>query len=225
MRKKVVLSWSGGKDSCLALDVLIKQGYEVACLLTTVPQEIGRTFGHGEKTDLIKLQAISLSIPAEFIYCTFEDYSERFVSDLRKIIDKYGVTGIAYGDLYLDGHREWGEKTAEEAGLEAVYPLWMEEKDSLKALGAFVESGYKAKVIRVRENVLDDSWLGKELDHDFLSKIEAEPVCPMGESGEYHTLVYDGPLFSQPIQLGSPEIIQLETTNKLEFGEYRLAAK
>ncbi|MCM3091605.1 MULTISPECIES: Dph6-related ATP pyrophosphatase [unclassified Cytobacillus] len=225
MRKKVVLSWSGGKDSCMALDVLIKQGYEVACLLTTVPKEIGRTFGHGEKQELIQLQAKCLSIPAEFIYCTFENYSERFVSDLRKIKDTYGITGIAYGDLYLDGHREWGEKTAAEAGLDAIYPLWMEEKDSLKALRAFAESGYKAKVIRVREDVLDNSWLGKELDHDFLSKIEAEPVCPMGESGEYHTFVYDGPLFSKSIQLVLPEVIQLETTKKLEFGEFRLAEK
>lgn len=147
------------------------------------------------------------------------------MSDLRKIKDTYGITGIAYGDLYLDGHREWGEKTAAEAGLDAVYPLWMEEKDSLKALIAFVESGYKAKVIRVREEVLDNSWLGKELDYDFVSKIQDEHVCPMGESGEYHTFVYDGPLFSNRIQLDSPEVIQLETTKKLEFGEFRLAVK
>ncbi|MCM3705630.1 MULTISPECIES: Dph6-related ATP pyrophosphatase [Cytobacillus] len=225
MRKKVALSWSGGKDSCLALDVLIKKGYEVACLLTTVPQEISRTFGHGEKTELIQLQAKSLSIPAEFIFCTFENYSEHFVSDLKKIKGTYGITGIAFGDLYLDGHREWGEKTAAEAGLDAEYPLWMEEKDSLKALKTFVESDYKAKVIRVSEEVLDDSWLGKELDHDFVSKIEDQPVCPMGESGEYHTFVYDGPLFSASIQLDSPEVIQLETTKKLEFGEFSLVEK
>ncbi|CAM3685477.1 diphthine--ammonia ligase [Cytobacillus oceanisediminis] len=225
LANRVALSWSGGKDSCLALEVLVKQGVEVACLITTVPAEIGRTFGHGEKTELIHLQAKALSIPVEFISCSFENYTERYISKLKKLIDKFKLTGIAYGDLYLAGHRRWGEKVAEEAGINAVYPLWMEEKDSIQALETFVKSGNKARVIRVREDVLDPSWLGRELDAAFLQDIQKEAVCPMGESGEYHTFVYDGPLFSQKIQLGSPKLIQLETTKKLEFGEYKLIGK
>ncbi|MBT2689883.1 diphthine--ammonia ligase [Bacillus sp. ISL-47] len=225
MVKRVALSWSGGKDSCLALEALVKQGVEVTCLITTVPAEIGRTFGHGEKTELITLQANSLSIPVEFIACSYENYTERYVSELKRLKDKFELTGIAYGDLYMDGHREWGEKVAAESGVKAVYPLWMKAKDSIEALETFVESGYKAKVIRVREDVLDSSWLGRELNTAFLRDIQNEAVCPMGESGEYHTFVYDGPLFSQKIQLASPKLIQLETTKKLEFGEYKLIAK
>lgn len=223
MNNRVVLSWSGGKDSCMALDVLRKQGVEVVCLITTVPEEISRTFGHGEKTELIRLQAEGLSIPVEFISCSFENYTERFVRELKKIKEKFNLMGIAYGDLYLYGHRDWGEKVAAEAEVEAVYPLWMQEKESLEALKTFVESGYKAKIIRVREDVLDQTWLGRELDAAFLQDIQTKPICPMGESGEYHTFVYDGPLFSRKIHLESPQIIELETTKKLEFGKYQLA--
>ncbi|GLB60874.1 diphthine--ammonia ligase [Cytobacillus sp. NCCP-133] len=225
MNNRVALSWSGGKDSSLALDVLINKGVEVACLLTTVPAEIGRTFGHGEKIELISLQAKALSIPLAFVSCSFEDYTQRFVDDLKKIKEEYSLTGIAFGDLYLEGHREWGEKAAAEAGIEAVYPLWMEEKDSIKALETFIDSGYKAKVIRVCEDVLDSSWLGRDLDSAFLRDIQNVNACPMGESGEYHTYVYDGPLFSQKIQLASPKLIQLETTKKLEFEAYQLTEK
>ncbi len=222
LNKRTALSWSGGKDSCLALDALVKQGFEVACLVTTVPEEIGRTFGHGEKVDFIKLQAESLSIPARFITCSFENYTERYVAELKKLKDQFQIGGIAFGDLYLDGHREWGEKVAAEAGLEAYYPLWMKKKDRLRALETFVASGYKAKLISVNEAVLDESWLGREIDLSFLQQIQQEPVCPLGESGEYHTYVYDGPLFSQKILLEAPTITQRETTKKLEFEVFKL---
>lgn len=223
--KRVALSWSGGKDGCLALDVLKKQGVEVACLVTTVPMEIGRTFGHGEKIELIKLQGKALNIPVCFIECTFEEYTEAFVKEIKGLTDKWHLTGIAYGDLYFGPHREWGEKVAEEVGIEAVYPLWMEEKEALNGLANFVESGYRATVIRVREDVLNESWLGRELDASFLRDIQSEKSCPMGEAGEYHSFVYDGPLFNTKIQLEEPNVIQLETTKKLEFRKYSLIKK
>ncbi|WP_404328710.1 diphthine--ammonia ligase [Mesobacillus maritimus] len=223
--KRLALSWSGGKDGCLALDVLVKQGIEVSCLVTTVPYEIGRTFGHGEKMEMIKLQGEALGIPVHFIECTFEEYTQRFVQDLMELKERHVLTGIAFGDLYFEPHREWGEKVASEAGLEAVYPLWMDEKSALNALKTFVDSGYKSTVIRVREDVLDDSWLGRRLDTFFLKDIQHHNVCPMGEAGEYHTYVYDGPLFKQKILLGQPVVVKLETTKKLEYRDYSLITK
>jgi uncharacterized protein (TIGR00290 family) len=223
--KKMALSWSGGKDGCLALDVLKRQGAEVACLVTTVPSELGRTFGHGEKMEMIKLQGEALGIPVHFITCTFEDYTESFIAALKELKQKFQLTGIAFGDLYFDAHREWGEKVAAEAVLEAVYPLWMDERESLNALKTFIHSGYQATVIRVREETLDESWLGRGLDASFLDDIQQMEVCPMGENGEYHTFVYDGPLFMKRIVLSQPEIIELETTKKLEFKHYILEEK
>jgi diphthine-ammonia ligase len=217
MKKRIALSWSGGKDSCMALHTLIQQGYEIVSLVTTVPKEIGRTFGHGERMEMIRLQSEALSIPVYFIECQLDSYTEQFIQAVKDLKNQYQISGIAYGDLYLDGHREWGEKVAEAAGVEAIYPLWTRSENALDLLEQFVHSGYQAIVIRVREDVLNDSWLGRVLDDSFLKDIQKVAICPMGESGEYHTFVFDGPLFSKRIQLDKPEVVELETTKKLEF--------
>ncbi|KAB7705350.1 diphthine--ammonia ligase [Bacillus aerolatus] len=217
MVKRIALSWSGGKDSCLALDSLVNQKYELACLVTTVPQEMGLTFAHGEKIEMIERQSGSLSIPVHFIRCTFESYTEAFIEDLIHLKQKYQIEGIAFGDIYLDGHREWGEKVAVAAGLQAIYPLWIQQEESLNLLKTFINSGYKATVIRVREDALDDSWLGHDLDAAFFEKIRDKDICPLGENGEYHTFVYDGPLFQNPIQFTKESITSNETSKRLEI--------
>ncbi|WP_066383541.1 Dph6-related ATP pyrophosphatase [Neobacillus mesonae] len=222
MKKRIVVSWSGGKDGCLALHTLIELGYEVVSLVTTAPKELGRTFGHGERTEMITLQGEALSIPVHFIECTFDSYTEQFIQDLKDLKNHYQISGIAFGDLYLDGHREWGEKVADAAGVEAIYPLWTKQEEALESLEKFVHSGYQAIVIRIREDILDESWLGRIIDDSFVRNIQQTTSCPMGESGEYHTYVFDGPLFSKKIQLGDSELIQLETTKKLEFKSIQL---
>jgi diphthine-ammonia ligase len=222
MNKRIALSWSGGKDCCMALNTLIQQGFEVVCLVTTVPKELGRTFGHGERTEMITLQGESLSIPVYFIECSYENYTDQFIKSVQTLKSQYKLMGIAYGDLYLDEHREWGEKVALAAGVEAMYPLWMKKEDALQSLENFVYSGYEAVVVRVREDVLDETWLGRMIDESFLQDVQKTTICPMGESGEYHTFVFDGPLFSKRIQLEFGELIQLETTKKLEFKSYSL---
>ncbi|MED3573263.1 diphthine--ammonia ligase [Cytobacillus praedii] len=225
MKKRVALSWSGGKDSCMALDKLTKSGVEVACLITTIPIEIGRTFGHGEKMELVRLQAKALDIPLEFVSCTFEDYTSSFTDALKNYKLQYQLDGIAFGDLYLEGHREWGEQLAKDTSLEPIYPLWGRKEDALPLLKTFVQSGYKATVIRVREDVLESTWLGRQLDSAFIDDIIKRDCCPMGESGEYHTFVSDGPLFKARIELEHPEIIKFETTQKYEFQKIKLIQK
>ena len=209
----------------MAFDTLVSQGFEVVCLVTTVPKELGRTFGHGERMEMIKLQGEALNLPVHFIECTYENYTSQFVNAVEYLKSQFNVTGIAYGDLYLDEHREWGEKVAAAADVEALYPLWMKKEEALQSLGKFVQSGYEAIVIRVREDLLDDTWLGRTIDESFLQDVRKTTICPMGETGEYHTFVYDGPLFSKKILLEHGELIQLETTKKLEFKSYRLINK
>lgn len=222
MNNRIVLSWSGGKDSCMALDALIQQGYEIVSLVTTKPEDGNRTFAHDERTELIQLQGEALNLPVHFIDCTFETYTEQFVSTIQTLKNQFQITGIAFGDLFLEGHREWGEKVAAAAGVEAMYPLWTTKDLALKSLEQFVQSGYQAVVIRIREDVLDESWLGRLVDASFLKDVQNTVICPMGESGEYHTFVFDGPLFKTRIHLELGDKIQLDHSKRLEFKNFHL---
>jgi len=139
--------------------------------------------------------------------------------------DKYRLDAAAFGDLYLQEHREWGENVCDEVGIKAVYPLWMQKGEAVQALEGFVNSEYKATVVRIREDKLPDTWLGRDLNRDFFNDSQTEDICPMGEAGEYHTFVYDGPLFSKKIEFSSGEIIQLETTKRLEIENLYLIDK
>ncbi|MFC5470299.1 hypothetical protein ACFPPD_16455 [Cohnella suwonensis] len=219
VNKKVALSWSGGKDSCMTMDKLVRDGYEIACLLTTVPKEIGRTFGHGERAEAIRAQAEALGIPALFIACTFDTYTADYEARLKELASEFGFGAIAFGDLFMPEHRDWGTGVAAAAGIEALYPLWMRPDGTLAALRTFVESGYRAIVIRTSDKALSERWLGRELDESFYEDIAAlgPAVCPMGEGGEYHTFVYDGSLFRRPVRFSKGAVLQLETTKRLEI--------
>lgn len=221
---KVALSWSGGKDACFSLHKLHEQGIEVVCLLTTIPKELNATFGHGEKREAIEAQGEALGIPVEWISCTFSTYTDDFIAKVKDVKNAYQVTAIAFGDLYLDEHREWGEKVTEAADIEPLYPLWMKESDAPTALQQFIASGYRAKVIRAMQNHFSMDYLGRELDMSFYHDLQKLPVCPMGERGEYHTFVYDGPLFQKTVSFtaGTEE---LETTWRLHLEDISLKNK
>ncbi|WP_163103201.1 diphthine--ammonia ligase [Peribacillus alkalitolerans] len=217
MGKKIALSWSGGKDACMSLHMLKEAGHDIVCLFTTLPADIDRTFGHGEKKEAIEAQSEALGIPIHWIPCSFSTYTHDYKKEVTEAKSKYHFEAIAFGDLYLSEHREWGEDVANQVGIEALYPLWMKQSMSLSALDRFIKSGYKAKVIRVSDEKMDRSWLGREIDADFFDDIQQLPICPMGEGGEYHTYVYDGPLFQTPIGVINGETLKLETTHRLEI--------
>ncbi|MCG1028955.1 diphthine--ammonia ligase [Virgibacillus halodenitrificans] len=196
MEHKVALSFSGGKDSCLALYYLQKKNVKVECLVTTVWTEEMKTFAHNEHIEQIRKQADALALPLHTIETDFSTYEEKFVLKLSEVKDKYGLDGIAYGDIYLEGHRIWGEGIAEKAGLEAFYPLWRDENQAKELLKDFVRLGFKAEIIKVN-NQLPKAWVGRSIDELFIKDItQLQSVCPLGESGEYHTRVYDGPNFT-----------------------------
>lgn len=196
MVKKVALSFSGGKDSCLALYKLQQQDIEVACLVTTVWKENLESVAHGEQLEQLKRQAEQLGAPIHFIQTTFDTYTDDFKNDLQDIKRIYDIDGIAFGDIYIEGHREWGEELASNVQLKPLYPLWNKQENILKMLQAFVDLGFQAKVIKIDETKLPKSWLGRIVDQSFITDItQYEDVCPMGESGEYHTTVFAGPIF------------------------------
>ncbi|UJL47339.1 diphthine--ammonia ligase [Virgibacillus sp. NKC19-16] len=200
MAEKIALSFSGGKDSCLALYRLQEQNMEVSCLVTTVWKEKQKTVAHDEKLDRIKAQAESFNIPEHFIETDFDTYTHDFVETLKELKRLYNIDAVAFGDIYLEGHREWGEQVAEAAGLKALYPLWSKKEDAPDLLREFVSLDFKAVVIRVDDAKLPKEWVGRKLDEAFIQDIREQDVCPMGESGEYHTTVFDGPIFRYPLR-------------------------
>ncbi|HLR60913.1 MAG TPA: hypothetical protein VK097_00550 [Lentibacillus sp.] len=198
MAEKVALSFSGGKDSCLALYYLQKQDVQVACLLTTVWKESQETVAHDEKRERVLSQADRLGIPVHFIKTDFNTYTNDFVFHINEMKQRYGLDGMAFGDIYLEGHRKWGEQVTKEAGVEAVYPLWSDQSEVVRLLREFIVLGFKAEVIKVDAEKLPESWTGRYVDEAFVTDILAyEDVCPMGESGEYHTYVHGGPIFKK----------------------------
>lgn len=197
---RVVLSFSGGKDSCLAAHKLQENNIEIACLLTTVWKEDQTTVAHGDVRTRIKEQANSLQLPVYFMETDFKSYGDDFVTSLQEITENYRIDGVAFGDIYLEGHREWGEGIAQRANLSAHYPLWSNEREMLSLLNEFVDFDFDATVIKVDDTKLPSDWIGRYIDESFIADISTYDVCPMGESGEYHTFVHDGPIFSYPVK-------------------------
>lgn len=198
MARKVALSFSGGKDSCLALYELKQLDIEVACLLTTVWEESLESVAHGEELGQLERQAHQLGIPIHFIKTTFDTYAEDFMNTLRHVKKIYGLDGVAFGDIYIKGHRDWGEELAAKVQLKPMYPLWSKREHVLEMLQQFVDLGFQAKVIKIDEEKLPTSWVGRQIDSSFINDIvKYDAVCPMGESGEYHTTVFAGPIFKK----------------------------
>src|SRR5690625_3926118 len=196
MVKRVALSFSGGKDCCLALYELQQGGIDVVCLVTAIWAENRTSVAYNQSLKSLQQQANRLNIPIEFVETTFDTYLEDFVQKLVPLKSQFNLDGMAFGDIYIQGHRDWGEQLAEKVNLKPVYPLWNDQDKMLLMLKQFIELGFQAKVINIDEEKLPATWVGRKLDESFVRDIQKYPeVCPMGESGEYHTEVYGGPIF------------------------------
>lgn len=192
---KTALSFSGGKDSIFALYHLQQQRVPVITLITTVWKDSQKSVAHDETLERLEQQASRLNIPVEWIETDFDNYTTDFEEKLKELKVVKGIENIAFGDIYLEGHREWGEKLAANTGLKPLYPLWRKQEESAELLYEYVHAGFKSKITKVDATKLPKSWLGREIDESFIKDILTYDVCPLGESGEYHTYVYDGPTF------------------------------
>ena len=197
--KRFVLSYSGGKDSVLALHRMVRAGWQPHALLTTYHAGRSRTWFHGLPVPLLERAAASLGVPLSLAVCgEGEDYNARFTNALRRLRAE-GAEAVVFGDIDLQAHRDWCEARCREAGLEAVLPLWMEGREAL--VREFLDAGYSTmlKVVRLRE--LPESFLGRVLDRALVEEIQARGADACGENGEYHTMVFDGPLFRERVEL------------------------
>jgi len=198
MNRNCFVSWSGGKDSCLALHKAIEQGYNPKKLFTMFSMENGISSAHRLKGKIIKAQADAIGIECEIGESLFNDYEKTFVSNLKLFKDQGLDYGI-FGDIDIDEHKQWEDKVCERASVTAVLPLWqMDRKDIVKEL---LNLGFKAKIVLVNKTILDTKFLGQDLSYSLMYEIEKSGADVCGENGEYHTVVYDGPIFKRPLEL------------------------
>lgn len=211
--KKAVLSWSGGKDSMLTLRELQRSGkYEVGTLLTTITEGYNRISMHGVRTLLLEKQAESLRIRLHKVYIPNDANNETYEKNMIDALAMYpalDVKEIAFGDVYLEDVKEYREKLIGRTRLASVYPIW--KRDTKELISEFIDEGYKAVTVCIDTKKLPDSFLGRDLDNDFINDLPAG-VDPCGENGEYHTFVYDGPGFREPVKF--------ETGEKVQRGEF-----
>ncbi|WP_313568310.1 diphthine--ammonia ligase [Acetoanaerobium noterae] len=208
MNKNCFVSWSGGKDSCLALFRAMSQGYKPKMLFTMFSIENDVSSAHRLNEDIIKAQVNALDLESTIGRAKFEDYEAVFVRNLESFKSQDIQYGI-FGDIDLDEHRKWEETVCEKAQMTAVLPLWQEDREKL--VKEFIDLGFKARIVVVNKTMMSPEFLGRDLSHELLEEIEKTGADVCGENGEYHTVVYDGPLFKTPLNLNfSKEVKDIE---------------
>jgi uncharacterized protein (TIGR00290 family) len=201
---KAISSWSGGKDSSFACYLAQRQGYDVTHLVNFISKEFRRVSFHGTRAHLISRQAraIGLSL-AQYAVPPDMALYERTFKKAATAQKRQGAEAMVFGDIYLDEHRDWVERVCGELGLVPVLPLWGREPEAL--LKEFIDSGFEAVMISAKADIFGQEWLGRTIDHSFLvdfkQLVKGKDVDVCGEKGEYHTVVVDGPLFKQRLEI------------------------
>jgi len=198
--KKAYINWSSGKDAAFALYKIQKEKkFEVKKLVTTVNSEVGRVSMHGLRNELLLKQVESLQIPLQIIELngnvSMQTYNAIMKSEVSKLIDE-GFTHSVFGDIFLEDLKEYREKQLAEVGLKAVFPLW--GKNTGELMEDFIAGGFKAITVCVNARLLDKSFCGRIIDEQFISDLPKN-VDPCGENGEFHSFVFDGPNFKNPV--------------------------
>ena len=199
-KEKVLLCWSGGKDSALTVAQIQRAGrYEIVALLTNITSDYDRVSMHGIPTSLLERQAESLGYPLEKVFIKAGADNAEYEARMSELLLSYrsrGVRDVAFGDLFLQDVRQYREDNLAKINMRAVFPLWLKPTSQLAK--DFVDAGFRAVITSVDSEKLDGKFAGRQFDEKFLADLPAG-VDPCGENGEFHSFVYDGPIFSRPI--------------------------
>ncbi|MHB8810294.1 MAG: Dph6-related ATP pyrophosphatase [Desulfobulbaceae bacterium] len=191
-------SWSGGKDSCLALHHAIRAGGRPHSLLTILSEDGVTSRSHALPKPLLEEQARLLGVRSTFRNASWQQYEEKFIAALHEY-RKAGIDVGVFGDIDVESHREWVRRVCDSAGIKPVHPLWQRNRREL--LEEFIGLGFTARVVVINEQKLDRSFLGRTITPRTITKMEEAGIDPSGELGEYHTVVTDGPLFSARMEI------------------------
>lgn len=208
MKEKVLFSWSGGKDSAMALQELRSNlDYEVAALLTTVTEDYDRIAMHGIRRVLLEQQAESLGLQLIKVMIPAKCSNDEYESKMRAMMEQCkadGINYVAFGDLFLEDLKKYREDNLALIGMKALFPIW--KRDTRRLSHEFPEMGFKAVLTCVDTQVLDGSFAGRYYDEQLLSDLPAN-IDPCGENGEFHSLCFDGPIFRHHIAHTLGEVV------------------
>jgi diphthine-ammonia ligase len=195
----VFCSWSGGKDSALALHEAAGAGAEPRLLVAMMTAAGERSRSHGLSRELLSAQAAALGLPIRFGAAAWDGYEAEIVRVLGAAVAEFGATVGVFGDIDVERHRRWEESVCAAAGAQACLPLW--QRDRRAVMDDLLEAGLEAVIVAVRDGVLPPELLGRTIDDRLVAEIEAAGSDPAGENGEYHSVVVDGPLFDERLAL------------------------
>ncbi|MDI6735175.1 MAG: diphthine--ammonia ligase [bacterium] len=195
---KAFCCWSGGKDSALSVyRILQNPAIEITHLLNMLAEDGNYSRSHGLHTELLRAQSMALCIPVVQGKTTRETYEQEF----KKVVlglKKEDVEAGIFGDIDLQVHRDWVERVCSETGITPILPIWKGDREAL--INEFIDAGFKTIVVSTNTNRLGKEWLGRQIDKEFVAELKALGNIDLcGEDGEYHSFVYDGPIFKEPV--------------------------
>ncbi|MDO8427828.1 MAG: ATP-binding protein [Candidatus Diapherotrites archaeon] len=208
MAEKIVFAWSSGKDSSMALHVLRAQSqFKILALLTTVTQDYDRISMHGVLRVLLEQQAESIGIPLDLVYISKNSSNQEYETQMNEKLLYYknqGISGVAFGDIFLEDLKKYREENLAKLGLLGIFPVW--KRNTLELANAFIGLGFKAIITCIDSKVLGKEFAGREFNKQFLADLPST-VDPCGENGEFHSFVYAGPIFKTKISFNKGEIV------------------
>ncbi len=200
MKTKAFLNWSSGKDAMMALHSLHNSPeISIEKLVTTLNADFRRVSMHGVRAELLEQQALCLGLPLHSIQlghqASLEHYNQCMLKHLKQLKAE-GFTHSVFGDILLEDLKKYREEQLQKVAIQAIFPLW--KRDTRQLVTELIELGYKARVVCVNAKLLDKSFCGRLIDKQFIDDLPKD-VDPCGENGEFHSFVFDGPLFKQPV--------------------------
>lgn len=189
-------SWSGGKDSCLSLYRALTAGNQCASLFTMIDENGRYSRSHGLTPEALEAQAQSIGIPLRTSTASWGSYENKFKEQAMSF-NREGILHGVFGDIDLEAHREWVKRVCSESGIRAHLPLWKGDRREL--VEEFIDAGFKAIIVVVNTSKMPQRFLGHTMDKKLIMELESIGVDVCGENGEFHTFVYDGPLFKKEL--------------------------
>lgn len=207
-KEKILLSWSGGKDSAMALYEIQKaRSYDVSALLTTVTEAYDRISIHGVRRLLLEQQAKSMGFPLQKAFIPKDSTNEIYESRINAVLANHkerGINSVAFGDLFLEDIKKYRQAHLAKIGMQGLFPIW--QRDTTEILSSFLQLGFQAIIVCVNLRMLDGSFAGKVIDKKFIDELPSN-IDPCGENGEFHSFVYDGPIFNEEVKFTLGETV------------------